>query len=317
MNNVLVFVGLYVLSVIYNNIANKLNIIDKPNNRSSHTVPTIRGGGIVFFIAILIFFVASNFKYPYFVIGLSIIAIVSFLDDILTLSSKVRLPFQFITIALCLFQIGFTMNNFLVVIPLLIIGVGFINIYNFMDGINGITGFYSIVVLLGLYAINLEENIIDNRILIYSLMALLIFGFYNFRKKARMFAGDIGSISIAVLIFFIGGAFIRELNSPLLLLLIAVYGVDTVLTIMYKRKIGESLTEPHRHHIYQKLVDILKLPHLNIAFFYATIQLLLNIIVYLNYKKPLKIQLLILFSILTILVIIYLYLFRRLENKKK
>ena len=224
----IIFIALIILSIAYIKIADRFNIIDKPHHRSSHVTPTIRGGGILFWLAIIIYFFTSGFQYPYFAIGVSLIAIVSFVDDIITLSSNLRLPFQFIAIALCLFQIGFELNDFLIIIPLLIVGVGFINIYNFMDGINGITGFYSLAVLLGLLFINEQENLVDNNLILYSLFSLVIFGFYNFRKKARMFAGDIGSISIAVLLFFLGAYFIQQLNSPILILFIRVYSVSTI-----------------------------------------------------------------------------------------
>ncbi|WP_170246011.1 MraY family glycosyltransferase [Tenacibaculum adriaticum] len=304
------------ISLIYLKIADKFNIIDKPNHRSSHTTPTIRGGGILFFLAILIYFILSGFQYPYFVIGVSLIAIVSFVDDIVTLSSNVRLPFQFIAIGLCLLQIGFTLNNFLILIPLLIAGVGFINIYNFMDGINGITGMYSIVVLLGMLFINLKENIVSIDLIIYSLISLVVFGFYNFRKKARMFAGDIGSISIAVLLFFIGSYLIKELKSPLILLFILVYGADAILTLGYRKSIGERITEPHRKHIYQKLVHTLKLPHLKVSLFYAITQAIINVIVYFGYQLSLRNQLIILFSCIVVFVLIYVYLFRVIEKRK-
>ncbi|MBE7670575.1 UDP-GlcNAc--UDP-phosphate GlcNAc-1-phosphate transferase [Tenacibaculum piscium] len=304
------------MSIVYIKLAAKFNIIDKPNHRSSHTTSTIRGGGILFLLAILLYFFTSNFQYPYFVIGVSLIAIVSFVDDIVTLSSNIRLPFQFIAIALCLFQIGFTTTDFLILIPLLIIGVGFINIYNFMDGINGITGLYSIVVLLGLYFINLKEHIVADDLIIYTLLSLVVFGFYNFRKKARMFAGDIGSISIAVLLFFIGAYFLKELKAPILLLFVLVYGADTVLTLVYRKSIGEKITEPHRKHIYQKLVQTTKLSHLQVAVIYAVFQVIICVVVYLGYKLPILHQLLIMFSCIAFSALLYIYLFKKIEKIK-
>lgn len=315
-NYLLVFISLIVLSIIYIKLADKFNIIDKPNHRSSHTSPTIRGGGIIFLLAILIYFITSGFNYPYFVIGVSLIAIISFIDDIITLSSNFRLPFQFLAIMLCLFQLGFGLNDFLILIPLLIIGVGFINIYNFMDGINGITGFYSIVVLLGLFFINLKEDLIDNRLIIYTLLSLIIFGFYNFRKKARMFAGDIGSISVAVLLFFLGTYFIKEIKSPILILLVLTYGADAILTIGYRKSIGEKISEPHRKHIYQKLVHIAKFSHLQVASLYAVLQAVICAVVYFGYELSITYQLIIILVSIIIFILLYVYLFKKLEKKK-
>lgn len=313
----MIFAVFMFISVVYIKLADKFNIIDKPNHRSSHTISTIRGGGILFFIAMLIFFVTSNFSYPYFILGVSLIAIVSFIDDIVTLSSNVRLPFQFMAIALCLFQLGFGINNYLILLPLLIIGVGFINIYNFMDGINGITGFYSIVALIFFYLLNLKENIIEENLILYVLFSIIVFGFYNFRRKARMFSGDIGSISLAVLFFFLGAYFIIELQSPLLILTMLVYGTDAVLTLVYRKSIGEKITEPHRKHIYQKMAHILKISHLKIAFFYSLLQTFVNIIVYFYYDYPITIQISILFLVLIVALVLYYSAFEYIDRRKK
>lgn len=316
MEYLIIFLVLCLLSFIYIKLADKFNIIDKPNHRSSHTTPTIRGGGILFLLAILIYFFTSGFQYPFFILGVSLIAIISFLDDIITLSSNLRLPFQFIAIALCLFQIGFSTNDFLILIPLLIFGVGFINVYNFMDGINGITGLYSVVLLFGLFFINLKEHVVDDDLLIYAILSLIVFGFYNFRKKARMFAGDIGSISIAVLFFFLGTYFMKEIKAPILILFVLIYGVDAVLTILYRKYIGEKITDPHRKHIYQKLVHVVKLPHLKVAFFYAITQAVICVVIYFGYTISVISQLIIIFSCIVIFALLYLFLFKMIENKK-
>ncbi|WP_281980539.1 MraY family glycosyltransferase [Tenacibaculum mesophilum] len=317
MSYVLLSLVLIVLSVVYIKLADKLNIIDKPNHRSSHASPTIRGGGILFFLAILIFFVRSGFQYPYFALGVSLIAIVSFVDDIITLSSSFRLPFQFLAIALCLYQIGYSPNDLLVLIPLLIVGVGFINIYNFMDGINGITGLYSIASLLVFLLINTRENIVDNNLIIYSLISFVVFGFYNFRKKARMFAGDIGSISIAVLLFFLGTYFIKELKAPVIILSVAVYGTDTILTIIYRKSIGESLTQAHRIHIYQKMVHTLSLSHLRVSTIYVLLQLVINCIVYYTYNFKVSYQYFIIVLVSVALAFFYYIMFKKVEKQNK
>ncbi|WP_299125629.1 glycosyltransferase family 4 protein [uncultured Tenacibaculum sp.] len=306
----------FIIATIYIKIAENFNIVDKPNHRSSHSTPTIRGGGILFYISILTFFFISQFQYPYFILGISLIAFVSFIDDIITLSSNVRLPFQFLAIGLCLFQVGLPINNLFVVIPLLIIGVGFINIYNFMDGINGITGLYTIVNLVFIYLINANERIINESLIVYVLISVIVFGFYNFRKKARMFSGDIGSISLAVLLFFIGVSFIRELEAPILILMMVVYGTDALITLAYRKFIGEKITEAHRKHIYQKMVHVLKIPHLSVAFIYTFFQLVINFVVYLYYKKPIDVQLYITILVISISVLLYYLAFKYIEKRE-
>ncbi len=316
MGNFLVFIGLVALSYVYIKIAEKFNIIDKPNSRSSHRVPTIRGGGILFVFAVLIFFFTSDFQYPYFVLGVLVISVVSFVDDLITLNSKIRLPFQFLAVFLVLFQIGVIASSFWITLSLLIVGVLLLNIYNFMDGINGITGLYSLSVLLGIYFINRVELVINDELLVFSIMSLLVFGFYNFRKKARFFAGDIGSISIAMVILFSGLSLMIKLESPMILLLILVYGVDSLLTLLYKVSIRENLTDPHRHHLYQKFVDIYKYSHLKVSLVYAGLQMLINFLVFYTYKLDIMNQYIIFMLIVLIFIVFYVILFRNIEKKR-
>lgn len=312
----IVLIVLALSSFVYIKIAKYFNITDQPNHRSSHTVATIRGGGILFLIAVLLFFFLNDFQYPYFVLGVLIIGIVSFIDDIRTLSSKVRLPFQFLAIFLILLQVGVGFNPIWLWVVLLVIGVGFINVYNFMDGINGITGLYGLVVLGGLYFINREVQIVNEELLIYSVLSLLVFGYSNFRKKAVLFAGDIGSISIAMVIFFIGVSLVKETGAPLILLLSVVYGADSMLTLVYRKFIGESITEPHRHHIYQKLVDVLGWGHLKVSIVYAGVQLVLNVLICKTYTLALSSQYLLFFIIVPVFIAGYMVLFRYIETEK-
>lgn len=287
---ILILLALVVVSFSYLKIALKYKIIDKPNNRSSHAIPTIRGGGILFLFAVLLFFFTNNFQYPYFVLGILLIAGVSFIDDLITLSSKVRLPFQFIASFFLFYQIGIGLSPIWVIAILLIIAVLFINIYNFMDGINGITGMYSMSILISFYIINKHEQIVSDQLIIYLFLSLLVFGYYNFRKKARFFAGDIGSISMAIIILFIGSKMIFELESPLILYVIVVYGADGLWTLTCRKIRGEKITEAHRDHMYQKLVDVKKISHLKVSALYACIQLLVNFIIYKTYKLDLYSQ---------------------------
>lgn len=313
-----VLLGLILLSIGYLKIAKKYNIVDKPNHRSSHTKPTIRGGGVLFYFAIVLYFIVSNFANPYFFIGLSLIAIISYVDDLVTLSSKFRLFFQFIAIAVTTYQVFLITNiqiEYYFLPAIIIIGVGFINIYNFMDGINGLTAIYSLVCFIGIYLINMNEAIIDPKILIYIMLSIGVFGYYNFRKKALFFAGDIGSITIAVILFFFLLLFTVKLESPLIILLVLIYGVDAVLTIAYRKYIKENIMDAHRHHIYQKMTDRLKLSHIKISLLYAVNQLIIVFIVYKTYQLDLKIQFILFFSIIAIYIAIYILVFKLLEKK--
>jgi UDP-N-acetylmuramyl pentapeptide phosphotransferase/UDP-N-acetylglucosamine-1-phosphate transferase len=310
--NLAIFFLLGILSFIYLKLAIKYKIIDKPNERSSHTKITVRGGGIIFTIAILLFFVFNNFQYPYFFAGTLIIAIISFLDDIYTLSSKIRFPFQVVAVLLVLYQLNIPIEALSLIY--LILGIGVINLFNFMDGINGITGFYAISVLSIFYCININEQIIDQNLIIYSLISLIVFGFYNFRKKAIFFAGDIGSVTIGILVFFIALFFAIELKAPIIILAIIVYGADGANTLLYRKIFtSESIFEPHRHHIYQKLVDVKKMSHLKVSLIYAIIQLLINVVLYKTYQLVMQTQFLILISFISFFILIYIFVFKKLE----
>ncbi len=303
---------------VYMKIAVKFNILDKPNHRSSHTKPTIRGGGVLFYLAVLLFFIKSDFNFPYFFIGLSLIAIISFVDDLVSLSSKLRLIFQLIAVVFICIQLSvFSSYGWLVALPVILMGIAFMNIYNFMDGINGITGLYSISYLIGIYLINYNEKIIENSLLFYLFISIVIFGYYNFRKKARFFAGDIGSISIATTFFFIGLMFFLKLNSPLVLLLFAVYGVDSLVTMVYRKIVlKENIMEAHRHHIYQKLTDKFKLSHMTISSIYALIQLFINLLVYFFYKNSYTQQWGVFFAVIISMLLLYFCVFIRHKNYK-
>ena len=146
-NYSLVVLLLIVISYGYLKLAIKFKIIDKPNERSSHTKTTVRGGGIIFTIAILLFFLLNDFKYPYFCLGVVLVSIISFLDDIYTLSSKIRFPFQLLAVFLVLLEVGLPFSPVYIFIFAVAFGIGVVNMFNFMDGINGITGLYSLATL--------------------------------------------------------------------------------------------------------------------------------------------------------------------------
>lgn len=309
--NISVLLICIILAFLYIKIAEKFNIVDKPNHRSSHSIPTIRGGGVLFYFAILIYFIYSKFQYPFFFIGTTIIALVSYIDDLISLSSKLRLVFQVIAIFLVLYQITIIGDlSGLLLFLFFIIGIGFINIYNFMDGINGITGFYSLSVLLGFFALNFQNQIIDNQLLVFLVIAIIVFGYFNFRKKARFFAGDIGSISIAMILFFLVVLFYMKLQAPVLVLLFLVYGTDAVLTLIYRKIIGENITEAHRHHVYQKLTDVKQWSHLKISLYYGLIQVLINVLVYYSYQLEIYLQWIIVAIVILISLLSYMLIFK-------
>lgn len=312
---ILVLVVLIISSIVYFKLAVKYKIIDKPNHRSSHTSPTIRGGGILFFIALLIFFLINHYTYPYFFLGLILLGITSFIDDLKDLSSKLRFSIQIIALLLLLYQVAIPISPIWYSLLILFFGLVSLNIFNFMDGINGITGFYGLSSIFGLYIINCKEGIFNPDIFIFIVLAIIIFGFFNFRKKALMFAGDIGSITIGYFIIFITTKMVIVLDAPLMILVFGVYGIDSGGTIIYRKFFtNENWTAAHRHHIYQKLVDLKGLSHLRVSIYYALLQILFCIFLFFIYDLPAKDQWFISIPIVVVVSIVYILLFRWLKK---
>ena len=275
----IIFTILAITSFAYYKYAIKTNIIDTPSERSSHTIPTIRGGGIVFFIAVILFFIFQlKIDYPYFLVGFLLLSIMGFIDDKKELSAKIRFPFQLIAVGLILYESGLFTTDLPIVFQItgFVVGVGFINAFNFMDGINGITGFYTVAILIPLLYINNHNQLLSNDLFIILLLAVVVFGFYNFRKNALFFAGDIGSMALAAVLLFIISKYMIALQAPILLLTVLIYGLDSALTIIYRIYLKEDIAQPHRWHLYQKLVDISKLSHLKVAGIYTSLQLLIG-----------------------------------------
>ncbi|MBX2953632.1 MAG: glycosyltransferase family 4 protein [Leadbetterella sp.] len=263
---------MYILEILYFKIAYIFNIIDKPNDRSSHTHVTLRGGGIIFYIAALFYCFTSGFQYPFFFLGLTLIALVSFSDDIFTLSNRLRLAIQFIAVGLMAFQLQvFEMPWYLLILTL-IIAVGVINAYNFMDGINGITAVYSLAVGGLLMSVNRHIDFIDQNLLIYTLLGVLVFAFFNFRTRALCFAGDVGSVSIAFILLFALGALVFKTQNLIYILFLSVYGTDTVWTIGRRVRLRENIFKAHRSHLFQLLANEAGGNQLLISFIYGALQ---------------------------------------------
>jgi len=268
---------LFAAELAYFKIANHYNIIDKPNHRSSHSEITIRGGGIIFPLSVLLWFVGTGFQYPLFISGLIIISTISFIDDIREFPKRWRLLAHLAAIVMVFWQLNLFSANWMLLAAFIII-VGVINAYNFMDGINGITGIYSLVTLSTLLYINQYQVIFINTGLILSaIIGIIVFNFFNFRKKAVCFAGDVGSISIAFIICFLLIKLMLTTGNISYVLILAVYGIDTAFTMILRLTNGENIFLAHRAHLYQLLVNERGFKHLTVAIIYGFIQLLINL----------------------------------------
>ncbi|MDM1466520.1 glycosyltransferase family 4 protein [Myroides odoratimimus] len=276
MEYIIVLAVLFIGELVYFKIADKYNIIDKPNERSSHTQITLRGGGVVFYFGALAYFIYSGFEYPYFIIGLTAITLISFLDDIFTLSNKIRLLVHLISVLLMFYQWNLFGLSWLWILPALVGVIGTINAYNFMDGINGITAWYSIVVLGLLALVNQSVGFIAMDLILFAILGAVVFAFFNFRTKAKAFAGDVGSVSMAFIVVFLLGQLIITTGNFIYILFLAVYGIDTVWTIIRRALNKENIFQAHRTHLYQYLANEAKVNKLYVSFGYGVMQFIIG-----------------------------------------
>ena len=299
MTYLIIFVLLLVAELVYFRIADKCNIIDKPNQRSSHSTIVLRGGGIIFMIGAWVWSAFFGFDYPWFLAGLTLVAGVSFVDDIHSLPDSVRLVAQFAAAAMAFYQLDILhWDMWWIVLVALIVYVGATNVINFMDGINGITAGYALAVLvpLGLLntnyrelATNLTTNyssivssdgvFVEQSLIIAVIIAAVVFCIFNFRPKgkAKCFAGDVGSIGIAFIMLFLLGNVIIKTGDITWLIFLLVYGVDGCLTIIHRIMLHENLGEAHRKHAYQIMANELKIGHVKVTLLYMAMQLVVSL----------------------------------------
>ena len=278
---IIIFVLLLVAELVYFRIADKCNIIDKPNQRSSHSTIVLRGGGIIFLIGAWVWSLFFGFDYPWFLAGLTLVAGVSFVDDIRSLPDSVRLVAQFAAAAMAFYQLDILhWDMWWIVLVALIVYVGATNVINFMDGINGITAGYALAVLVPLALVNTNyHGFVDQSLIMATLIAAVVFCIFNFRPKgrAKCFAGDVGSIGVAFIMLFLLGNVILKTGDITWLIFLLVYGVDGCLTIVHRIMLHENLGEAHRKHAYQIMANELKIGHVKVTLLYMTIQLVVSL----------------------------------------
>ena len=278
---ILIFVLLLIAELVYFRIADKYNIIDKPNQRSSHTTIVLRGGGIIFLIGAWVWSVFFGFEYPWFLAGLTLVAGVSFVDDIRSLPDSVRLVAQFAAAAMAFYQLDILhWEMWWIVLVALVVYVGATNVINFMDGINGITAGYALAVLVPLALVNTNyHGFVDQSLIMATLIAAVVFCIFNFRPKgrAKCFAGDVGSIGVAFIMLFLLGNVILKTGDITWLIFLLVYGVDGCLTIVHRIMLHENLGEAHRKHAYQIMANELKIGHVKVTLLYMAMQLVVSL----------------------------------------
>ena len=276
----IIFVILLALELAYFKIADKFNIIDKPNERSSHSTIVLRGGGIIFLLSLWIWSAFFGFQYLWVLLAVSLIAGVSFIDDIRSLPDSVRLVAQFIAMVMMFYQLDILhWCMWWIVFLALIVCVGASNVINFMDGVNGITGAYAMASLLPLALLNSTIGFVDQSFIYVVILADVVFCLFNFRPKgkAKCFAGDVGSIGVAYILLFMIGSLVLATGDVTYLIFLLVYGVDGVLTICHRILLHENLGEAHRKHAYQLMANELKVGHVKVSSLYAIMQLVISL----------------------------------------
>lgn len=276
----IILVLLLAAELVYFKIADKCNIIDKPNERSSHSSIVLRGGGIIFLIGVWIWSAFYGFQYPWFLAAVTLAAGISFVDDIRSLPDSIRLVVQFTAMGLMFQQLDILhLNMWWVVLLALIVCVGASNVINFMDGVNGITAGYSLAVLIPLLIMNHKIGFMEESFLMVVILSVLVFSIFNFRErgKAKCFAGDVGSVGIAFIMLFAIGKLVMATGDVTWLLFLLVYGVDGCLTICHRILLHENLGEAHRKHAYQLMANELKMSHVVVSLIYMTLQLLVSL----------------------------------------
>jgi len=288
MKLLIVTVLLLVLELLYFKIADHFNIIDKPNERSSHSTIVLRGGGVIFSLAMVAWAVMMAVQgewqvvvgYLPFLCGLLLVAGVSFWDDVKSLPDSVRLVVQFVAMALMFWSMGIMhWDMWWIVLIALVVCVGATNVINFMDGINGITAGYALAVLVPLVLLNRNHAFVDPSFLLVAILGVLVFCIFNFRPKgkAKCFAGDVGSIAIAFIMLFAIGRLIVQTQDVTYLIFLLVYGVDGCLTICHRILLHENLGEAHRKHAYQLMANELKIGHVKVSLLYMAMQLVVSL----------------------------------------
>lgn len=278
---VIIFVLLLLAELLYFGIADKCNIIDKPNERSSHSSVVLRGGGIIFLLGVWIWSAFYSFQYPWFLVAVTLAAGISFVDDIRSLPDSVRLVVQFTAMGLMFQQLDILhLEMWWIIILALIVCVGASNVINFMDGINGITAGYSFAVLVPLLLMNQRIDFIEDSFLMVIILSVLVFSIFNFRErgKAKCFAGDVGSVGMAFILLFAIGKLVIVTNDVTWLVFLIVYGADGCFTICHRILLHENLGEAHRKHAYQLMANELKMSHVIVSLIYMLLQLAISLV---------------------------------------
>ncbi len=263
-----------------------------PNKRSSHCLPTPRGGGIGLLLSLIIVVYTTPIPLSFWGPAVAL-ALLGLYDDIHGISARIKLSVQFFATAVFVGGILLSppSSGGLLLFPAwLLFVVGTTNFYNFMDGINGIAGL-SGVVAFSLLAVFIRLNLPESHFSLVVAVAVVAacVGFLPFNMpRATIFMGDTGSI----LLGFLFSAMVVSLSSNLsdflcLSSFLFLFYADGLSTLYLRWRDGEPLTHAHRRHLYQILGNELRLPHWQISCGYALLQCLVAMVMLLLFRQGL------------------------------
>lgn len=271
--------ALLLLELAYFRVAERYAIVDRPNNRSSHAGIVIRGGGVIFYMGVVLWFLFFEQPLEYFVAGATLLAVIGFMDDLRPQRAVIRFAVHALAVALLFYQTGVYHWPVALVGVAAIVCMGTVNAFNFMDGINGITGIYALVNLgTFMYVQQKVYPFSDLNLMVVVVVSVLIFLFFNFRKRARCFAGDVGSTTLAFIQILLLLQVIVYTQNFFWVIMFLVFGMDSVVTIVYRLRKKENIFRAHRTHLYQYLSNEAGIPHTTTSLMYALMQLALNVI---------------------------------------
>ena len=257
----------FVLTYLTLKLAIRKAILDIPNHRSSHSAPTPRGGGlaiaIVWYLGLVGFYLIGDLQLNLFIALMSglFISVISIIDDIKNVSPKIRLLFQALSAGVAIFFIGdikgfdfgiFSISNYYILLPICFVGIlWFVNLFNFLDGIDGYISTAGIFISMALF------YFVGTPVLL--LVAASILGFLPWNwQRAKIFMGDVGStligFNIAVLALWYVNNF-ELIDISLILVITSVYWFDATITLLRRFVNKEKLSEAHRKHAYQRIVQ--------------------------------------------------------------
>ena len=287
------------------------------------------GMGLVLVCAFMFYGFSTGFTLPdYFVIGVLMLATVSFIDDLIFLKHSLRFLFQIVALLLMLWQLPITsQNQELLVLACagLIFGIGVINAFNFMDGINGMLLLNCFVILGSFFYLNefVEDaagnplNFTDSNFILSMMIAVAIMAFLNVRNKAVAFMGDVGSMTISIIILYLMYSLLLATGNYIYLLLFSIFGIDAGLTVGYKLILRQNIFVPHRDFLFKRLVHIARFPHLKVSIGYALVQLFINaLVLMLPASMKYAQQLSLLFIGITVQVVTYVLLRNSMVRRK-